>query len=104
MTRLTLLIEPEVHHARKYLPGNVRQRVKRAIESLAEEPRFPDSRSLDATGLDVPPHVELRRLQIDRWRIVYAVNDEEHWVWVLAIRRRPPYNYEDLEELIGGLE
>jgi len=104
MTRLTLLIEPEVHYARKYLPGNVRQRVKRAIESLAQEPRLPDSRPLDATGLDVPPRVELRRLQIDRWRIVYAVNDEEHWVWVLAIRRRPPYNYEDLEERIGGLE
>ena len=30
MKRHALLIEPEVHDARKHLPGNVRQRMKRA--------------------------------------------------------------------------
>jgi hypothetical protein len=28
------------------------------------------------------------------------VNDAEAWVWVLAVRKRPPYDYEDLEELL----
>lgn len=32
----------------------------------------------------------------ENWRIIYAVNDNEKWVWVLAIRQRPPYDYEDL--------
>jgi|GEM_PF-5378431 len=29
--------------------------------------------------------------------------DEEQWVWVLALRRRPPYDYDDLPELIARL-
>jgi len=31
------------------------------------------------------------------------VNDVENWVWVLGIYRRPPYNYEDLPDLLGRL-
>jgi mRNA interferase RelE/StbE len=40
---------------------------------------------------------------MERWRIVYAVCDVEQWVWVLAVRRRPPYDYNDLPELIARL-
>ena len=39
MAQLDLLVEPAVHKARKKLPGHVRQRIKRAISSLAEDPR-----------------------------------------------------------------
>lgn len=39
MRRLDLLLEPSVHEARKKLPGHVRQQVKRAIDSLAKNPR-----------------------------------------------------------------
>lgn len=59
---------------------------------------------LDVTGLDIPPGVELLRLRLKRWRIVYAVNDDESWVWVLGVRRRPPYGYEDLETLVAKLQ
>jgi len=90
MMQRRLLLEPEVHEARKHLPGSVRQRVKHAIEDLRSEPRPPRSESLDVTGLDVPAGVELRRLRIDPWRIVYALNEGENWIWVLAVRRRPP--------------
>ncbi len=99
-----LLVEPAVYRARKRLPGHFRQRVKRAIAHLATEPRPPASRELDVSGLDVPPGVELRRIRVDSWRIVYAVNEAESWVWVLAVRKRPPYDYEDLSELATGLE
>lgn len=51
------------------------------------------------SGLEVPQGVGFFRLRIDRWRLVYAVNDEAGWVWVLAIRKRPPYDYDDLGEL-----
>ncbi len=68
-------IEPEVHAAREDLPGNIRQRVKRGMGALAREPRPSSSRSLNVEGLDIPPDVEIRRLCLEKWRILYAVNE-----------------------------
>jgi mRNA interferase RelE/StbE len=99
----TVFLEPEVHTARTELPGNVRQRVRRAIANLAVAPRPPESTAMHTTGLDLREGVELRRIRMERWRIVYPVCDEEQWVWVLALRRRPPYDYDDLPELIARL-
>jgi mRNA-degrading endonuclease RelE of RelBE toxin-antitoxin system len=99
-----LLIEPEVYKERKRLPGHARQRIKQVFDSLVEEPRPPRSQPLDVTELNVPSGVEVRRLRMDRWRVIYAVNDDERWVWVLAICRRPPYDYEDLDDLVARLE
>jgi mRNA interferase RelE/StbE len=70
-----LLIEPTAHQQRKQLPGHVRQRVKRAIDDLATEPRPHYSKQLDTSALDVPENVELRRIRLDKWRLIYAVND-----------------------------
>ena len=103
MARRKLLIEPEAHAARERLPGHVRQRLKRAIESLADDPRGHRSSALDLSDIQVPPGIELRRLRIGQWRVIYAVNDNDGWVWVLAIRRRPPYDYEDLGDLTDPL-
>ena len=50
---LELWIEPDAFKARKALPGQVRQRVRREIEALAGQPRPHNSRALDVTGLDV---------------------------------------------------
>ena len=36
--------------------------------------------------------------------LVYAIAEEEDAVDVLAVRRRPPYDYGDLEELIAELK
>jgi mRNA interferase RelE/StbE len=102
--RYDVWVEPAVHQARKRLPGRFRQRVKQAIVALADDPRPPKSRPLDVSDLDMPPGVELRRIRMDPWRVVYAVNDAEAWVWVLAVRKRPPYDYENLEELLAEIE
>lgn len=104
MSPLELWIESEAYQARKALPGQVRQRVKREIGALANEPRPHNSRALDVTGLDVPSGVEFRRVRVEQWRIVYALNPAEGWVWVLSIQRRPPYDYEDLSELVDLLD
>ena len=61
-----LFLEPEVHAARQELPGNVRQRVRRAIESLVEDPRPHDSHALSLADLDLPPGVEIWRVRLDR--------------------------------------
>jgi mRNA interferase RelE/StbE len=96
-------IEAEVHNDRARLPGNMRQRLRREIENLGEHPAPPGSQTLDAKMLDIPAGVEMRRLRIASWRLVYAVSHAERWVWVLAMRRRPPYDYADLPELIDRL-
>jgi mRNA-degrading endonuclease RelE of RelBE toxin-antitoxin system len=99
-----LFLEPDVHEARHTLPGNMRQRVRRLIDDLAANRHPPSSIALGIEGLDLSPNVAIRRVRIDRWRVVYAVNAVDQWVWVLAIRRRPPYNYEDLPELVRKLQ
>jgi mRNA-degrading endonuclease RelE of RelBE toxin-antitoxin system len=103
MTSYDLWLEPEVHHARQSLPGNFRQQVKRTIDHLAADPRPSTSAPLDVSEIDVPEAVEIRRLKLIPWRVIYAVNDDEQWVWVLAIHRRPPYDYEDLDRLVAKL-
>ena len=35
----------------------------------------------------------------DAWRVIYVVETEDKVVSVLAIRQRPPYQYEDLGDL-----
>jgi len=81
------------------LPGYVRQRVKRAIDALALDPRPAGSQPLSGAELER----ELRRLRLDRWRIVYAVTEADKAVDVLAVRRRPPYDYGDLEALVAEM-
>jgi mRNA-degrading endonuclease RelE of RelBE toxin-antitoxin system len=96
-------IEPEVHAAREALPGNVRQRIKRLLGSFGSEPRPSSSQALDVSGIDIPVDIEIRRFRLEKWRILYAVNESAGWVWVLRIRKRPPYDYEDLQELASRL-
>ena len=99
-----LWIEPEVHSARDELPGNVRQRVKRTLDGLSANPRPSSSKRLDISDLDVPEETEIRRVRLEQWRLLHAVNDQEGWVWALGICRRPPYQYEDLRELVSKLQ
>lgn len=48
--------------------------------------------------------LEVRRLRLERWRVVYLVDEEWSEVGILAVRKRPPYDYNDLTELLAGLE
>jgi len=47
MEQYDLQIEPTAHKQRKQLPGHVRQRIKRAIDNLAQDPRPHQSQNLD---------------------------------------------------------
>jgi len=44
--------------------------------------------------------LELRRLRLGQWRIVYAIDESDSSVGIYAVRRRPPYDYGDLAELV----
>jgi mRNA-degrading endonuclease RelE of RelBE toxin-antitoxin system len=101
--RYSIFIEPDVHAMRDKLPGHVRQRIRRAIEELVERPRPPATRQLDTAAIDLPIEVEIRRLRLDSWRLIYAINDTEEWVWILGLHRRPPYDYDDLAAIATKL-
>jgi mRNA interferase RelE/StbE len=88
----------------RQLPGNMRQRVIRALRALEQEPRPHNSRPLDAgkAGIELASGVELLRIRMASWRIIYLVEEEWTLVSVLAVRKRPPYQYDDLGELVPG--
>ncbi len=93
-------VSPDAQKTIRRLPGNIRQRIRRAIRRLAHEPRPPRSKQLDfplAFG-------EPRRLHLERWRIIYAIIDTDiKLVAVVAVRKRPPYDYTDLAELFANI-
>ena len=96
MNGYTVYITPHAWREIKALPGYMRQRVKRAIEALANNPRPPRNKELDTPDLEW----ELHRLRLDRWRIVYAITEDDKIVDVLTVRKRPPYDYGDLGQLL----
>ena len=99
MSRYSVYVIPHAWREMKSLPGRVRHRIRRAVDRLADDPRPARSRQLRVPDLAY----ELHRLRMDRWRIIYAISEEERTVDVLAVRRRPPYDYGDLSELMAEL-
>lgn len=100
MYRVRLLAA--VYRERKVLPGIIRQRIKTLLDSLGQNPRPYNSIVL---GLkDIETTWEARRIRVGDWRIIYAIDDEFQQIAVLGIRKRPPYDYEDLGNLFDNLE
>ena len=95
-----LWIKDEAKAEIRQLPGHIRQRVRQAVRALCDAPRPHTSR---------PPHIELdlkvepRRIRLDRWRIIYVIDEQWSEVGVLAVRKRPPYDYTDLPDLLDEL-
>jgi mRNA interferase RelE/StbE len=87
------------------VPGNMRQRVLRLLRDLEQEPRPGSSQTLDTirAGIVLESGTEARRVRLASWRVVYLVEDDAARVIVLAIRQRPPYQYDDLQGLIRSL-
>lgn len=102
-----ICLRPSVHTNRRRLPGNVRQRVRRLIDDLQREPRPANSQVLElpaSSREEILRGWEVRRARIEDWRLVYAIHENERQIAVLLVARRPPYRYEDLEELLKDLE
>ena len=98
---VTSLVRREIRE----LPGNMRQRILRLLKELREEPRPNISQRLDTAklGTELESSVGLYRIRIESWRVVYVVEEELRLLTVLAIRKRPPYQYDDLYQLIDEL-
>ncbi len=98
-------VDREINKRVRRLPGNVRQRLIRALKDLRQDPRPSNSEPLDVAqaGIELSSGAELRRIRLEAWRIVYLLEERDFLISVLAIRKRPPYRYEDLDELVSGL-
>ena len=96
-------IDPDALQELKKSPGNVRQRLHRLALALGDEPRPSGSKGLTPPEA-WPEHLELRRLRIEAWRILYVIDVEWNLITILAVRKRPPYDYKDLQELLDKLK
>lgn len=101
MTRYSIWIEDTAKRELQNVPGHMRQRIKQAIADLGDNPRPYNSKAMTSP---VSFAVELRRIRIEKWRVVYVIDEAEASLGVYAIRRRPPYAYDDLVELLAGLQ
>ena len=99
MTAYQIYVTPAAWAERRSLPGHMKQRVKQAVDGLAYNPQTQQSKQL-AIIRKTNRTTSLYRLRIDQWRIIYAINGETELIQVLAIRKRPPYDYQDLEDLL----
>jgi mRNA-degrading endonuclease RelE of RelBE toxin-antitoxin system len=87
-------LSPEALADLKRVPGNLRRRMIITIDALEENPRPARSKRLEIEG----ESREIRRLRLDKWRVIYLVLEEQ--TFILAIRKRPPYDYDDVKNLI----
>ena len=62
--------------------------IAEAISALQQEPRPPRVKRLAESGL--------WRIRVGRYRVVYAINDEEHMVIVVRVAGRTEDTYERL--------
>lgn len=88
--RYRLRIGREVQRQIDRLPGNVRQRVKRTIASLAFEPRPGNAEEL---GEEL---AGFWRIKLDDYRIIYSVYDDIVTVEIVRVARRTPKTYTGL--------
>ena len=95
---LTSEARKELRHA----PGHLRARILQLLHTLERSFSPPGSRQLDLAQIEdsLTSGMELWRVRLDAWRVIYVVDSEERIISVLAIRQRPPYQYEDLNALI----
>jgi mRNA-degrading endonuclease RelE of RelBE toxin-antitoxin system len=91
-------LSPDAFDDFKRLPGNISRLLISAIDGLEIDPRPHNSKRLSL----VEETREIRRLRIDKWRIIYLV--EANRPIILGIRRRPPYNYSDLQRLVRNVK
>lgn len=73
------------------VPGNYRQRLRRNFEALADQPTPPEAKELR----ERPGRY---RIRLDRWPLIYRVDEEAGVVLVLRVRRKTgPETYADIE-------
>lgn len=68
------------------LPEDLRQEIVDAIKALPDDPYLPNSRLEDNLS-------DRYRLQINGWRILYKIDEQDKVVTVLTVRKRTRNTY-----------
>ncbi|OQY46412.1 MAG: hypothetical protein B6242_08090 [Anaerolineaceae bacterium 4572_78] len=99
-------VDKEVCKDIRRLPGSIRQRVWKAIRSLENNITPHNSKELDTekAGIQLDADSKLYRIRIGVWRIIYFVEEDYQQVSVLGVRKRPPYQYDDLKKLFDRIQ
>jgi mRNA-degrading endonuclease RelE of RelBE toxin-antitoxin system len=92
------MLRPSAWEDLKELRGNLRRQIIKAIDSLEQDLRPSESRQLTIAD----DQREVQRLRLGHWRILYLILDDQPLI--LAIRRRPLYDYADLTSLVEDIE
>jgi mRNA interferase RelE/StbE len=77
----TVRISPAAQRQFRALPTAVQDRVQPRIDALAQDPRPPGAKKLAA-------EMELWRIRIGDYRVIYAIADDTLLVTVLAVGHR----------------
>ncbi len=80
----------KVNNEIERLPGNIRQRIKKAIAELANDPRPPSALALSNEL------VGYYRIRLEQYRIIYTIEDEMLTIIVIRVAKRTPKTYEGL--------
>lgn len=87
MAAYPILVEATAEHDIRRLPGHGRQRARRLILDLGEEPR-------PARAVELRGHPGYWRQRLLEWRIVYRVEEKPPTVTIIAVpRKRGPETY-----------
>jgi mRNA-degrading endonuclease RelE of RelBE toxin-antitoxin system len=86
-------LNPRAGSDLRRVPGNTRRRIIVEIDNLEHNPRPSNSKRLSLEN----DAREIRRLRIGLWRVIYFLQDEQPII--PGIRKRPPYDYDDLDML-----
>ncbi len=88
----------EAKRALPDVPGNYRQRIRREIEALGDNPRPRQAVRLRSDPGEANP-AERYKIVLDKWRLIYRVIEDEKTVHILRIRiKTGPETYRDLME------
>ncbi len=80
MARYSVMVKAAVAKDLQPIPKKQVKRILAAIQSLAEDPRPPQSKKLSGD--------EKYRLRCGQYRILYEIFDEELYVYVVRARHR----------------
>ena len=83
-------ISKKVNNEIERLPGNIRQRIKKTIAELAQNPRPFSSLALknELAGY--------YRIRLEQYRIIYTIEDGLLLIEVIRVAKRTPKTYEGL--------
>jgi mRNA interferase RelE/StbE len=89
MTTYRIEYAPEIRAELRRVPGNYRQRFRRIIEALAQNPR-------PQYAIELRDRPNRYRIRVDKWRLVYEVEDDVLLILVLRIGQKTgPEFYEE---------